>query len=126
MPTKPPKKLDETTTTKTPCVHPNSPLGKGRPPGAKNKTTLFKAAMREGFENLLEKEGKKVFQACVEKALDGDTTAMKIIMDRIVPVVDIEKGQGKDKFNISINVQGMEAKITDMDSVDAEFVEVED
>ena len=64
----------------------------GRPKGVKNKTTLFKEAMREGFENLLEKEGKKVFLAVVEKAKDGDMTAAKLILDRIVPVADVQKG----------------------------------
>ena len=101
----------------------------GRPPGAKNKTTLFKEAMRDGFEELLERDGKKVFKAVVDKALDGDMTAAKLILDRIVPVVDLDKSSVKDKFNISINVSGMEPKIEVMDAsadaVDADFVEVD-
>ena len=102
----------------------------GRPPGAKNKTTLFKEAMREGFEELLERDGKKVFKAVVDKALDGDMTAAKLILDRIVPVVDIDKSNVKDKFNISINVSGMQPTIEVMDAsanaVDADFTEVEE
>ena len=101
----------------------------GRKPGSKNKTTLFKEAMRDGFEELLQKDGKRVFKAVVDKALGGDMTAAKLILDRIVPVVDLDKSSVKDKFNISINVSGMEPKIEVMDAsadaVDADFEEVD-
>lgn len=92
----------------------------GRPPGAKNKTTLFKEAMRDGFEEKLMTDGKKVFDACVAKAIEGDTTAMKIIMDRIIPVADVTGNNGSGKTSVVINVQGME---TNIDVIDGEVVE---
>ena len=126
MPKKGTTKASDITLKKN-LENPVSPIGKGRPPGAKNKTTLFKEAMRNGFENLLQKDGEKVFKAVVDKALDGDMTAAKLILDRIVPVVDLDKSSVKDRFNISINVSGMEPKIDVMDgtAVDAEFEEIE-
>ena len=119
------KKSDKVAENKEKESLPVKPRGHnltGRPKGVKNKTTLFKEAMREGFEELLERDGKKVFKAVVDKALDGDMTAAKLILDRIVPVVDIDKSNVKDKFNISINVSGMEPKI---EVIDAEFTEEE-
>lgn len=87
----------------------------GRPPGSRNKTTLFKEAMREGFENKLEKDGMRVFDAVVQKAIEGDMAAAKMIMDRVVPVQEQSSGV-KGAGNIVINVSGMEAKIGVMDS----------
>jgi len=94
----------------------------GRPKGAKNKTTLFKEAMREGFEDRLIVDGEKVFNAVVTAALDGDMVAAKMIMDRIVPVVDTEKVDA-GKFQISINVQGVEPSV---DIIDGEIIKEEE
>jgi len=120
----------------------------GRPKGVKNKTTLFKEAMQEGFENRLKLDGLKVFNAVVQKAIgppsrgedgellvdengkqmyiDGDSTAQKMLMDRLIPVADITKNSDVGKFSISINVQGMETNITTMDDkpIDADFEEI--
>ena len=144
-------------TTKSPAKRNTSGLNrKGRHEGSKNKATLFKEAMREGFENALENQAKKVFMATVHCAigppstdkngkpildaegnqmyLDGDSTAKKLILDRVIPVTKAgegEKATGSEK--VVINISGMEAKIEVMDSpnaepldvVDADFEEVE-
>lgn len=127
----------------------------GRPPGSKNKTTLFKEAMREGFERVLEKEGKEVFIACVQKAKGnrlpvkndkgeavpgeyqkdengnflyegGDTTAMKIILDRVVPVADVQKDMSNGKFNVNINISGFEPQVEIIEAEDAEWEETDE
>ena len=90
----------------------NKNLSPGRPKGAKNKTTLFKEAMKGHFEELLEREGEKVFLACVQKAKEGDTTAMKLIMDRIIPVADVTGVKGNGQTQVVINVEGMGTNIT--------------
>lgn len=118
----------------------------GRVEGTKNKSTLFKQAMKEGFEELLEKEGPKVFMAVVQRAIgkrskDEDTgellfdekgnpmyeggsdVAAKMILDRIVPIADVEKTD-LNKFQISINVTGMNPKVEVMDALDADFEEI--
>lgn len=96
----------------------------GRPPGSLNKTTLFKEAMREGFENKLEKDGMRVFDAVVQKAIEGDMAAAKMIMDRVVPVQEQSSGV-KGAGNIVINVSGMEAKIGVMEP-DEKVIQQED
>jgi hypothetical protein len=50
----------------------------GRPHGARNKTTL-------AMEALLEGEAEALTRKAVEMALAGDTTAMRLCLDRILP-----------------------------------------
>ena len=50
----------------------------GRPKGARNKKTL-------AVESLLEGQAEALTQTVISKALDGDSTALKLCMDRIAP-----------------------------------------
>lgn len=50
----------------------------GRPKGSRNRTTL-------ALEALLDGEAEAITRKAVEMALDGDTTAMRLVMDRIMP-----------------------------------------
>ena len=50
----------------------------GRPKGARNRTTV-------AMEALLEGEAEKLTRRAVEMALEGDTTALRLCMDRILP-----------------------------------------
>jgi hypothetical protein len=51
----------------------------GRPKGSKNKKTL-------ALETLLEGEAEALTRKCVEMAKGGDTTALRLCMERIYPV----------------------------------------
>lgn len=51
---------------------------KGRPQGSRNKVTV-------ACEELLEGEGEKLTRKAIDLALSGDTTALKICIDRILP-----------------------------------------
>lgn len=50
----------------------------GRPKGARNRTTL-------AVEALLEGQAEALTQAAIEKALEGDTVALRLCLDRIAP-----------------------------------------
>lgn len=50
----------------------------GRPKGARNKTTL-------AVEALLEGEAETITRKAIEKAKDGDMTAIRICLDRLAP-----------------------------------------
>lgn len=56
---------------------PGNSLG-GRTPGSRNKTTV-------AVEALLEGEHEALTRAAIDKALDGDTTALRLCLDRIAP-----------------------------------------
>lgn len=50
----------------------------GRPVGARHKVT-------RAVEALLEGQHEKLTQAAIKKALEGDTTALRLCLDRIAP-----------------------------------------
>ena len=51
----------------------------GRPKGARNRTTL-------ALEALLEGEAEAITRKAIELAQDGDTVALRLCMDRLLPV----------------------------------------
>jgi hypothetical protein len=60
----------------------------GRPKGARNKATL-------AIENLLDGEAEELTRKVIQKAKEGDMTALKLCLDRLAPVrkgrpIDIE------------------------------------
>ena len=119
---KPPKVSVQSETVDLPAEKQYTPPG--RPLGSKNKTTLFKEAMKEGFENLLEKEGKAVFMAVVEKAKDGDMSAAKMILDRVVPVtkaVDHTIDGVSGKGGVTINIEKLVASTGKIDEFEGEI-----
>jgi hypothetical protein len=50
----------------------------GRPPGARNRATLAAMALLEG-------EAEALTRRCVELALAGDTTALRLCLERLLP-----------------------------------------
>src|ERR1700733_6070551 len=52
---------------------------KGRPQGSRNKTTLT-------LEALFDSEAENICRKCVEMALGGDIIALRLCMERILPV----------------------------------------
>ena len=50
----------------------------GKPPGARNRTTL-------AVQELLDGEAEKLTRKCVELALRGDSTALRLCMERLAP-----------------------------------------
>ena len=81
----------------------------GRPKGTPNKKTakakIFKEQMANHFEKVMEKDFKYILKNTVEKALDGDMSATKMLMDRVIPVgkaVDLNDNKGTPKISINI------------------------
>ena len=86
-------------------------LPSGRPKGAKNKTTLFKEVIRDGFERAMERDAQKVIKAVIEKAILGDMTAAKLLLDRILPTtkaIDLDDLENSKGFSISVNIGNLE------------------
>jgi hypothetical protein len=57
---------------------PFAPGNRGRPRGARNKVT-------RAIEKLLDGEAEALTRKAVERALAGDTTALRLCLDRIAP-----------------------------------------
>lgn len=97
--------------------------GRGRPPGAKNKATLFKEVVREGFEKKLQRDFKKVLDTVVDRAVKGDMKAAKLLLDRVIPMnkaIDAT-ALSKGGLEINISVGRMEDNI---EAIEADFTEV--
>jgi hypothetical protein len=60
-------------------AHGNHANPNGRPQGSRNKTTLI-------CEQLLDKSGRKLTKIAIEKAEAGDMIALRMALDRIIPV----------------------------------------
>lgn len=56
---------------------PGNNMGRGRPPGSRNKRTVFAEAM--------EKNGLALIQQCQLQALKGDAAAMRLCIERLLP-----------------------------------------
>lgn len=98
---------------------------RGRPPGAKNKTTIFKEAMVGEFQNIAEKEVPAVLEKLFEKAKGGDIKAIKIVMDKLVaPARSEDDTVKKGGITVNISVGSMEAAQA-IDIEDAEYEEID-
>ena len=56
----------------------------GRPPGAKNKVTLYKLEVEEAFRSRNQDQINDVLDAIVAAALEGDKAARKMVWDASV------------------------------------------
>ena len=83
---------------------------RGRPPGAKNKDTLFKELMTGNFQSKAISDIEKVYEVLFKRAHEGDMKAIKMVLDRVVPVTKaVDADQIKGGVSISINVGSLEA-----------------
>src|SRR5436190_14898698 len=57
---------------------PGNKLGRGRPRGSRNKATLV-------FQKMLGQHGEALVKKCVVMALQGDMTAMRLCIERLLP-----------------------------------------
>ena len=87
------------------------PRTRKAPKRTKKKETIFKEAMQQGFERVLTTHFREVLEVVVEKAKDGDMSAAKMLLDRVVPVskaVDLDALDERGGVNIQVNVGRIE------------------
>ena len=72
----PPERTDQYQATRWPKGQSGNP--NGRPRGSRNRATV-------AAERLLEGEAQALTRRCIELALAGDTTALRLALERIVP-----------------------------------------
>jgi hypothetical protein len=78
MQTIPPRKNATNTRRKVPEGKRFQPGNPGRPSGSRNKTT-------RALEALLDGEAEEITRKAIEMAKDGDSTAMRLVIDRLLP-----------------------------------------
>jgi hypothetical protein len=57
---------------------PGNTYGKGRPQGSRNSATI-------ALQALLNEEGEQITRKAIEMALKGDSTAMRLVLERLIP-----------------------------------------
>jgi len=81
-------------------------LGKGRPPGSLNKTSLL-------LQKMLLDNGEEIMEKAIELAIKGHPVARKLVMDRLVPRLKDVAEQPVEKSLESPN--GLEIDFFDSD-----------
>jgi hypothetical protein len=79
-------------------------MGRGRPRGSRNKTTLMAQA-------LLDKYAEPLVRKCLQMALEGDLKALQLCLERIVP---IRKQLPMDLGNISLTTPADLSRASEM------------
>jgi len=103
----------------------------GREKGSKNKSTLLRETLKNGFEEELERDFIHVVRAVIDNAVDGDMTAAKLLLDRAVPITDNNKkqtiplGEGGLVINIEKLVTHPNAQLIEGDIEEAELLDDE-
>jgi len=97
---------------------------KGRPPGSKGKLTLLREALMQDSEEIMVRHFPRIVDAVVQKAMQGDMVAAKMIMDRMIPTKKAIEFSGKDgqDFGIKIIVQQIGNEIeNEIKTIDGEY-----
>lgn len=64
---------------------PGNKAGKGRPPGRRNR--------RKEFQEVLEKDAERIIERIKTEALNSNGTAMRLCMERLLPVAKAENAR---------------------------------
>ena len=101
---------------------------KGRPKGSKNKTTELKLAIEASLVEASESDAMDIYQKTVELAKLGDTTCIKILMDRLWPVSQRNESKASGVGGISINITSTQPpeEADKSKTIEAEVVEIKE
>jgi hypothetical protein len=83
-------------------LHPE--FGRGRPKGKKNKKTILDEVLRTKSEELMLKHLKRVVETVIDRANQGDMTAAKMILDRVIPIKKAVDVTTHNKGGSGINI----------------------
>jgi Family of unknown function (DUF5681) len=101
----------------------------GRPRGSLNKSTINARRLAQKF---LDEAVEPVFQKLVEMAKGGDTQAIKLVVERILPVMKAFEEPKKMPHQIEVTLKQpawlqLENKLQDMKTIDGTALdEIED
>jgi len=96
-------------------------VGAGRKVGSKSGTTLLSAAIRDDFTRLARKRSRKVFETLANKAEAGESWAVKLFLDKLLPNAQTEHTIQKGDFGIQIIIGDMkEETVIEGEVIDAD------
>ena len=103
----------------------------GRKPGSKNKLSLLREAVLNKQEEVILTELPKIVAVVCRKAQDGDLSAAKLILERIIPVRKQtgDEASADKKPTINIVIEGssqMHSIKIEQPVLDATYEEIEE
>ena len=99
----------------------------GKKPGTKNKLTLYREAVLMKQEKKMLQEFPEIIGVLMQKAKEGDMTAMKLYLERVMAAKRVaEENEEKGGQQINIVIQGAKASKIMGKTIEAEFAELED
>lgn len=99
----------------------------GKKPGTKNKLTLYREAVLMKQEKKMLQEFPEIIGVLMQKAKDGDMTAMKLYLERVMAAKRVaEENEEKGNQQINIVIQGAKASKIMGKTIEAEFEALED
>ena len=100
----------------------------GRKKGSKNRLTLYREAVLMKQEKKLLKNLPEILDVVIKKAKEGDMTATKLFLDRVIAAKKVaeENDENKGPPTINIVIQGAKAKATMGRVVEADFERITD
>lgn len=113
----------KSTTKKDTRFKPGHTLATGRPKGSKNKATVIKEAIENNMVERVEKDAISILEKTINMAKAGDTTCIKILMDRLWPTSKADQKDKKDMSKIIINVSTLPEKSSTGITINAEPLE---
>ncbi len=99
----------------------------GKKPGTKNKLTIYREAVLMKQEKKMLQEFPEIIGVLMQKAKDGDMTAMKLYLERVMAAKRVaEENEEKGSQQINIVIQGAKASKIMGKTIEAEFEELAD
>ena len=97
----------------------------GKKPGTKNKLTLYREAVLMKQEKKMLQEFPEIIGVLMEKAKQGDMTAMKLYLERVMAAKRVaEENEEKGSQQINIVIQGAKASKIMGKTIEAEFEDI--
>ena len=99
----------------------------GKKPGTKNKLTIYREAVLMKQEKKMLQEFPEIIGVLMQKAKDGDMTAMKLYLERVMAAKRVaEENEERGGQTINVFVQGAKASKIMGKTIEAEFEELEE
>jgi hypothetical protein len=99
----------------------------GKPKGTKNKLTIYREAVLMKQEKKMLQEFPEIIGVLMQKAKDGDMTAMKLYLERVMAAKRVaEENEEKGGQTINIVIQGAKASKVMGKTIEAEFEDLQD
>lgn len=83
---------------------------KGRPKGSKNKMTIIKEAIEADLVDHAQGDALAIYKKTVALAKAGDTTCIKLMMDRLWPAGRVEEKVQGTSGGVNIIIKGLEVE----------------